>query len=150
MYKFFTTIGDEVNVSVTFSHTPAEPMTHDHPGVDEEVEIESVLIDDCESKNVNDSLSEETWNRLYEECETWTERQDEPVKGLEFAKCAISGHLKASGAKGLYWVMDGAWVHMKRVVSTDMGPKVEDLGSYYEIEDAIKDANDIDKAKDDE
>ena len=58
-------------------------MTHDHPGVDEEVEIESVLVDDCESKNVNDSLSEETWHRLYKECETWTERQDEPVKGQE-------------------------------------------------------------------
>jgi len=148
MYTFFTTIGDGVNVTVSFSVTPAEPMTHDHPGVDEEIEIDSVLVDGI--KSINDSLSEETWHRLYDECKTWAERQDEPVTRLEFVKCAISGHLKADGKKGQYWIMDGAWKHMKRVTPTDMGPKVECFGSYYEIDDAIKDANEIDVAEDEE
>lgn len=75
-HKFYSTIGDEVNVSVTFNWSPAEPATLEYPGCDEEVEIESVLVDDDENKNVNDSLSEETWHRLYEECKTWTERQE--------------------------------------------------------------------------
>lgn len=73
---------------------------------------------------------------------------NEPDK-LRFAKCEISGHLKADGKKGQYWIMDGAWTYLQRVTPTDMGPALEALGPYHSIDDAILDANLID-VKDDE
>lgn len=75
-HKFYSTIGDEVNASVTFTWSPAEPATRDYPGCDAELDIESVLVDNDESKNITDALSEYELKRLYKECETWDERQE--------------------------------------------------------------------------
>lgn len=69
---------------------------------------------------------------------------------LRFAKCPISGHLKAEGKKGQYWIMDGAWKYLTRVTPTEDGPVIEKRGTFYEIDAAILTANEIDEMGGDE
>jgi hypothetical protein len=69
---------------------------------------------------------------------------------LEFIECDISGQLKADGIKGQYWIDEGAWTHMVRVTTTHAGPEIQKLGAYHSVEDAMKEANELDREKDGE
>lgn len=66
---------------------------------------------------------------------------------LEFEECEVSGHLRAMGEKGEYWVMDdGAWTYLQRVTPTAAGPLVLKLGTYYDFEEAKVVAEQFDEA----
>lgn len=66
---------------------------------------------------------------------------------LEFIECEQSGHLKADGAKGQYWVFDMAWKYVELVNPTPAGPAIEKLGAFRDLEDAKQFAAEFDRLK---
>ena len=63
---------------------------------------------------------------------------------MNFTTCNISGHLKASGSKGEYWIVAFGWIYLQRVTPNHSGPEIEALGTFNSIEDAIKEAELLD------
>ena len=58
-------------------------------------------------------------------------------EGLDFEENELSGHLVANGKKGQYWIMDMGWKYLELINPTHSGPKVEKLGQFHNIKDAI-------------
>lgn len=63
---------------------------------------------------------------------------------MEFTLCDKSGHLKADGDRGQYWILSNVWVYLERVTPLPNGPTVERLGTFTSVEDAIEKANHLD------
>lgn len=58
---------------------------------------------------------------------------------MEFTECELSGHQKADGNKGQYWIINetGAWVYVELVEPTPAGPKVKTFSvSFRDSEEA--------------
>lgn len=64
---------------------------------------------------------------------------------MEFEECEVSGHMRASGEKGEYWVMEEAWTYLERINPTPAGPKVEQLGTFNTPAEAMEAAEGFDK-----
>ena len=65
---------------------------------------------------------------------------------MEFTECKESGHLKADGKQGQYWIEEYSWTYLSRVVPTRAGPKNRKLGVFYDVKTAEKTANQLDEA----
>lgn len=65
---------------------------------------------------------------------------------LDWVECEISGHLKAEGKKGQYWILDGVWKSLYRVNPTPAGPKEEHICECNDIEAAKSEASIVDGA----
>ena len=69
---------------------------------------------------------------------------------MEFKHCDTFKCLRADGTKGIYFITEGAWCHLNviqlnRAADT---PERAYISGYESIEDAIKDAEEIDGAED--
>ena len=60
---------------------------------------------------------------------------------MNFTECDISGHLKAEGSKGQYWIIDNSWTYLERVTPTQSGALVERLGTFDSATDAMAEAD---------
>lgn len=57
--------------------------------------------------------------------------------GLEWIECDVSGHLRAIGIKGEYWIMQEAWTYLELVSSLTAGPNITKLGGAFDsVEEA--------------
>ena len=63
---------------------------------------------------------------------------------MEFIKCKLSGHLKADGLKGQYWILSHVWIYLERVTPSANGPIVERLGTFTSTEKAKLQAEELD------
>ena len=68
MSKLETQIGSEIDVTVTFEHSPGEEQTHDCPETDSAILILEVCVDGDESKDIQEDLSDGCLSRLEQEC----------------------------------------------------------------------------------
>ena len=70
-----TTLADEINVSVYFNYNPEEKQTWDYPGCNESIDIEAVLVNGDEDKDIQAVLSDRTINSLIVECFDYLEEE---------------------------------------------------------------------------
>ena len=63
---------------------------------------------------------------------------------IEFKECEISGNLRGIGAKADYWIWQGAWIYLDKVVPTSSGPKIIGMGTFLDIEIAKQEAQEAD------
>lgn len=61
-------LGDEIGVTVYFDYQPVEYQTHDDPGCDSEVTINSVCVDNDENKDILGIIKDSVLDSLRMEC----------------------------------------------------------------------------------
>ena len=64
---------------------------------------------------------------------------------MEFFECEQSGHLRAIGKKGDYWITEGAWIHLHLTTFDYAGPNSKLLGAYCKLKHAVNAAISIDE-----
>ena len=67
---------------------------------------------------------------------------------MEFKQCDTFKCLRSEGKKGIYFIVEGTWVHLSLCRLGSLAPIMVTPGTYNSIEDAIKDAEEIDEAED--
>ena len=67
---------------------------------------------------------------------------------MEFKRNEISGQLVADGERGQYWIDEQAWTYVTMVYVDKTGPKVDKIGTFNNVEDAIKFCNGVEDNED--
>lgn len=57
---------------------------------------------------------------------------------LDFEECEFSGHLRANGSKGEYWIMDEVEVYVERMTPVPHGIVTERIGGEFDTIDDAK------------
>tara|TARA_R110000851_G_C12776768_1_gene534831 strand:- start:77 stop:283 length:207 start_codon:yes stop_codon:yes gene_type:complete len=55
---------------------------------------------------------------------------------LEWIEEELSGHLKAEGERGQYWLMDDKWIYLESVTFDAAGPNWRKHGLFFSIDEA--------------
>ena len=64
---------------------------------------------------------------------------------MDWEEDELSGHLRAIGNNGEYWVLDLDTVYLERVNPTPAAPDIEKLGTYETVEEATAEAEEWDR-----
>ena len=75
----------------------------------------------------------------HDQCDAFLRKLRGEIESLDWYECETSGHLRAIGNQGEYWIDDStAWKYLDFVTADAAGPSIKKIGGNFDSLDEAK------------